>query len=389
MTELADYLAELIHAQFENRTPEKIPEGLTMEELSRAAVENHMEYLIFGGLLRTENLPPEWKEPLKKRVMSGIFRTMTQVQELQEMESRFEAAGIVNQPMKGARMKFIYPSPQMREMSDIDVLIGQEDRKKAGEVLSRMGYALSQDIKHHEIYVKKPFMVVEAHRAMYDRTVDENQYQYFSDFSRAVLREGCLYTYDFNREDFYVYLIAHMAKHFYTMGCGIRNLLDIYVYQEKYKGEMNLKYVKQELKKLGLLSFAEHMEKLAYVWMEKEEAGQFECQLFDYMLNSGIYGKDENGIWNKFADKKCRDREVTRFRLKMWYFFPPVSYMAEYYPWLEERAFLLPAAWCIRFFRGLFLKKGMHKREMSHDIEKEQVKIYQNIYQQMELHFKG
>lgn len=389
MTELADYLAELIHAQFENRTPEKIPEGLTMEELSRAAVENHMEYLIFGGLLRTENLPPEWKEPLKKRVMSGIFRTMTQVQELQEMESRFEAAGIVNQPMKGARMKFIYPSPQMREMSDIDVLIGQEDRKKAGEVLSRMGYALSQDIKHHEIYVKKPFMVVEAHRAMYDRTVDENQYQYFSDFSRAVLREGCLYTYDFNREDFYVYLIAHMAKHFYTMGCGIRNLLDIYVYQEKYKGEMNLKYVKQELKKLGLLSFAEHMEKLAYVWMEKEEAGQFECRLFDYMLNSGIYGKDENGIWNKFAEEKCRDREVTRFRLKMWYFFPPVSYMAEYYPWLEERAFLLPAAWCIRFFRGLFLKKGMHKREMIHDIEKEQVKIYQNIYQQMELHFKG
>ena len=286
-------------------------------------------------------------------------------------------------------MKFIYPSPQMREMSDIDVLIGQEDRKKAGEVLSRMGYALSQDIKHHEIYVKKPFMVVEAHRAMYDRTVDENQYQYFSDFSRAVLREGCLYTYDFNREDFYVYLIAHMAKHFYTMGCGIRNLLDIYVYQEKYKGEMNLKYVKQELKKLGLLSFAEHMEKLAYVWMEKEEAGQFECQLFDYMLHSGIYGKDENGIWNKFAEKKCRDREVTRFRLKMWYFFPPVSYMAEYYPWLEERAFLLPAAWCIRFFRGLFLKKGMHKREMIHDIEKEQVKIYQNIYQQMELHFKG
>ena len=123
--------------------------------------------------------------------------------------------------------------------------------------------------------------------------------------------------------------------------------------------------------------------------MEKEEAGQFECQLFDYMLNSGIYGKDENGIWNKFAEKKCRDREVTRFRLKMWYFFPPVSYMAEYYPWLEERAFLLPAAWCIRFFRGLFLKKGMHKREMIHDIEKEQVKIYQNIYQQMELHFKG
>ena len=68
--------------------------------------------------------------------------------------------------------------------------------------------------------MKEPFMVVEAHRAMYDKTVDNNQYEYFSNFSKAILKKGYKYTYDFNDEDFYIYMIAHMAKHFYVKGCG-------------------------------------------------------------------------------------------------------------------------------------------------------------------------
>lgn len=29
---------------------------------------------------------------------------------------------------------------------------------------------------------------------------------------------------------------------------------------------------------------------------------RFDQQLFDYMQGCGIYGKDENGIWNRFCD---------------------------------------------------------------------------------------
>ena len=83
-----------------------------------------------------------------------------------------------------------------------------------------------------------------------------------------------------------------------------------------------------------------------------------------------------------------KDKDVTKLRLKFWYFFPPVSYMAEYYPWLEDRPFLLPVAWGIRFCRGIFMKKGIHKREMLHDIGQDQVKVYQNIYQKMQLRFR-
>lgn len=388
MNLLADYLAELIQSQFEKRIPTPLPEEVSVESICRISMEGHMDYLLLGALIKLDNLSSEYMELMRRRVIASIAKTVAQVNELKELTKRFEEKGIVNQPMKGARLKFIYPSPEMREMSDIDILIDHDCMDMAGVELQDMGYVLKKSIKHHDIYQKPPFITVEAHRAMYDKTVDMNQYKYYSDFSKAELVENHSYTYNFNQNDFYVYMISHMAKHFYTMGCGIRNLLDIYVYLSTKGKTLDRTYINGELEKLGLLAFTEQMEKLAFVWLEKKPCTEFQQQVFDYMLEGGIYGKDENGIWNKFAEEKLKNKEVSRQKLKRWYFFPPISYMIEYYPWLEDYPLLLPVAWGVRAFRGIFEKKGVHKREMLRDIDQEKIGIYKKIYQTMELHFK-
>lgn len=385
---ISEYLAELICAQLEGRKPLELPQGSSVEEIVDIAQQNHMDYLLLGALLKVDALSEEQKELLRGKVMRSLMRTVTQVTELKEMERCFEEAGIKNQPLKGARMKFIYPAPEMREMSDIDVLIDADCMKQAARLLTENGYVLARSVKHHDIYKKAPFMVIEAHRAMYDKTVDGEQYKYFSNFSKAVLREGRNYTYDFRQEDFYVYMMAHMAKHFYTMGCGIRNLVDIYVYRNRYGSSMDTEYVKEELKKCGILEFTRHMEKLAAIWLTGGKSSRFYDDLFQYMMDSGIYGKDENGIWNKFAEEKMRDRDATPRQLKRWYYFPPLSYMSEYYPWLEKHHYLLPVAWGVRACRGMFMKKGTKKRKMLHEIDADKVKTYQTIYQNMGLHFK-
>lgn len=382
------YLAELVHAQLEERKPLAIPEEITIEEIMDIAKRNHMDYLFLGALLKLDNIPEEYLGELRRRVMYSLNRTMAQVMEFKELEQSFEEAGIKNQAMKGARMRFLYPTPQMREMSDLDILIDSECMKKAAQLLEEKGYTLLRSIKHHDIYKKEPFMVVEAHKVMYDKTVDGEQHKYFSNFSKAVLQEGKKYTYDFNREDFYIYMMAHMAKHFYTMGCGIRNLVDVYVYQEKFGTILDKAYIKEELKKCGILEFTNHMEKLAAIWLKGEKSSNFYDDLFQYMLDSGIYGKDENGIWSKFSEKKMDDKDVTPRQLKRWYYFPSISYMSELYPWLDGRSCLLPIAWGIRAWRGLFMKKGAQKRKMLHEIDAAKVKTYQTIYQNMELHFK-
>lgn len=386
--DLREYLAELVKAQLENRSPLPLPKKITVEELLKISDNNHMDYLLLSALIRAEGVTEEEKKLVRGKIKYSVIRTLTQIMELKQIEKRFEEDHIKNQPMKGARMKYIYPAPEMREMSDIDILVDAESMERANEILLEMGYSLKYSIKHHDVYYKPPFMVVELHRSMYDKTVDSNQYKYFSGFTKSILRDGMQYTYDFTIEDFYVYMMAHMAKHFYAMGCGIRNLVDVYIYLDKYGEKMNRAYVDMELEKCGIRQFTEHMEKLAMIWLNGESSNQFYEDLFTYMMNSGIYGKDENGIWNKFSDEKMKNREVSSRELRKWYYFPPVSYMAEYYPWLEDHPYLLPIAWGIRAWRGVFLKKGVHKREMLHDIEQEQIRVYKNIYQNMHLHFK-
>ena len=151
---------------------------------------------------------------------------------------------------------------------------------------------------------------------------------------------------------------------------------------------MDREYIDIELKKLGLDVFTDHMESIAMDWLNHKPLSKFQQQVFDYMLDSGIYGKDENGIWNKFSEEKQKKKDVSVKQLKKWYFFPPLSYMTEYYPWLERIPVLLPVAWGIRACRGVFMKKGTEKRKMLYNIEKEEIQTYKEIYEEMQLHFK-
>lgn len=254
--EIADYLGALVRAQLENKQPLPLPAGITVAQLDDIAQRNHMDYLILSPLMRLEGLSGEWVAKFRGRIMHSIMKTAAQVMELQELTRRFEEHKIVNQPMKGSCLKFDYPSPEMREMSDIDILVRPDCMEKAAGILKELGYTLLKSIKHHDVYVKKPYMVLELHHAMYDKTVDKVQYQYFADGSKAVLKEGFHYSYEFVPEDFYIYMLAHMAKHFYKMGCGIRNLVDIYIYLGKYQSVLDRSYIKAELEHCGLADFA-------------------------------------------------------------------------------------------------------------------------------------
>ena len=391
MEKMAEYLAELVLAGLEERKAASLPEGISVEEIVKISGENHMDYLLLGSLLGTEGLSGEQKECLRKKVMGSMLFTGIQLKELKNLEQQMEEAKIPCQPMKGARMKFYYPSPFMREMSDIDILIHEDFMEQAEEELTRRGYVLLQRIRHHDIYRKAPGIIVEAHKSMYDRTVDERQYAYFTDLSRVVRRKGYLYLYDFEPEDFYIYMMAHMAKHFYKRGCGIRNLVDIYVFRKHFGTEMNDDYVKRQLAQLGLAAFTEHMEQLTRIWLQGEEGEAFYQQLFDYMQGCGIYGKDENGIWNRFCQSVTACGDKRRSALKRWYWFPPYDYMVMYYPWLSKNPCmgktLLPVAWGIRAVRGIVCGRGKYKREMLRNIEEAQIPVRQDIYRRLQLRF--
>ncbi len=387
MTKLANYLAKLIRAQLYNETVGELPEEISIEELVTIAKENHMVYMFLSPMLSLQ-ISEEWLSIIKKSVLYSMSKTLMQVNELKKLVELFEKYEIVNQPMKGAVMKFIYPSPELREMSDIDFLVRDEDMGKAAGIMQECCYSFDKAIRHHDVYVKKPYMCVEVHRALYDKNVDKAQYEYFKDISKRQLREGYRYTYDFTKEDFYVYMLAHMAKHFYVKGCGIRNLVDIYVYNERFSQEMDWTYIEKQMEQCGILTFAKHMEHLAQAWINQESTEAFYDELFEYMMNSGIYGKEENELWYKFAAEDMNANPISKLKVKLWYIFPPLSYMKKHYPWLGEKPYLLIVAWIIRSFRAVFCGTGKVRNDKVNQISIDQIQLYQKIYRNMDLHFK-
>ena len=382
---LFQYLAELVQAQLENRTPKELPESLTLNELVTFADKSHMRTLLLGSLLKLD-LEENQKQLLQQIVLPRIFLSYTQQNEFRQLIQAFEENHICSQPMKGIFMKQYYPKPELREMSDIDILINEDQIESAETILTGLGYVFVSKESHHDIY-KKNKLMLEVHSTMYDSHVDKNQHDYFKNFSRTVLMDGHSYTYTFTKEDFYVYMLSHMAKHFYARGCGIRNLVDIYVYQKQFGPELDRSYLKRELKKCGIYDFSRHMEALADLWLNQKECSEFYLQLFHYMLDCGIYGKDENGIWNKFANAKTGNKATSALHLKLWYLFPPMDYMTEWYPWVKGKPLLLPVAWIGRFLGGITNPKGASRRDYIKHVDGEQALILQNLYRQMGLKF--
>ena len=386
--QIMSYLAELINAEFENRIPEKIPDNITINELYEIATKSQMQGIIFSSLQRL-SLSDECNEKIKQIVINSTMKSLAQTSAIKEMTKRLEENKISHQVLKGAVLKNIYDKPVHREMGDIDIMIYGEDIDKAYQIAKDMGFELKQVVGHHAIYVEKSYIVMVMCWSLFDKQVDKNQYLYYKNSFRAKLMEGKNYTYEFEKEDFYVYMISHMAKHFYETGCGIRNLVDVYVYLEKYKGKMDDDLVQSELSKLGLSDFEKHIKELAYIWMMKKDCSKFYLDLFDYMIDCGIYGKGENGVWGQLVkENRVKNNTVNEKNIKKVYWFPSKERMKEQYPWVEKSVLLLPIAWFLRIVRGLTRREGINRYKTLTNDSSNQVEKMINIYETLNLKFK-
>lgn len=377
------YTSELINATLERRKPFEVPSDISLQEIISIAIKGQMPYLLLCSLLKVSDDFSE-KETIKYQLQQSTLRTFMQVLEAKRISEKFEKSGIRHQILKGTIMKSIYPSPEMREMSDIDLVVYDENLDKAARVMEEMGYRNHGLIKHHMIFSKGKELLVEVHWCLFDAHAGKKQHVYFKDTFRAKLKAGMEYTYEFSIEDFYIYMISHMAKHFFETGCGIRNLVDIYIYTTRYKDVMDQEYLDSELKACGIFDFEMNMRKLAYVWLCNEDCDSFYGDLFDYMVDSGIYGKSENGIWSQLAKETTDNQENAKWK----FYFPSINFMNEKYPWLKKAPYLLPAAWVIRGVTGISNKDARHHRDTLINSNKEKVVKMLDIYHRLNLEFR-
>lgn len=387
MDRFSAYLGEVIKSQLTGKQVEEKPSSIKTEDILKAAKEQGLETIVVEGILRLK-LNEKELVTCKSHALNAVLRSIMQSKEIEKIQKLMEENRIRHQFMKGSILRDYYPKCQFREMGDIDILVDEAAMEKVCDLMKEAGYQFVRKEEHHDIYLNQQYVMVEVHRTLYSTKVDKSLHNYFETLKYSKLKEGYQYTYEFNKEDFYLYMIAHMAKHFYDTGCGIRSLIDIYVYETKFHNDLNRSYIETELKKCGLFLFERRMRRLSFIWLDQKESTPYDDDLFEYMLDCGTYGKSENGIWSKFAKSEMKQGE-TKGKFKLYYYFPPYSYISDEYTWLKKMPFLLPVAWVIRGVTGLIKHKGEDKLQLINTIDPEQIKKMHRIYSELHLDFHG
>ena len=257
-----------------------------------------------------------------------------------------EKEGIWYCPLKGIILQDLYPSYEMREMSDNDILFDEKKRDKLKEIMLSEGYALEDHgVTNHDLYTKAPVYNFEFHTKLFMHTFSTRFTGYYENVKEKLLKdEGNDFGYHFTDEDFYIYITAHAYKHYKEGGLGIRALADSYIYNLK-KNDLDRKYISAECKKLGIDSFEKLTRRVAFKLFEdpgKTYANvaaltDKEKEFLSYISFTGSYCTKEDFIKSRIKRSGSKGRYVFR-RL-----VPDINYYKEAHPFLYKNRIFIPA----------------------------------------------
>lgn len=317
--------------------------------------------LLYYGASKTETFQ---KSPLAFRYLSRvcvyISHNAKQMSGYQALADRFEADGIDFMPMKGTLLKQLYPHPEMRIMSDSDILIRPAQKKKIEQTMTAMGFETETTCDHVHEYQSPDGLHFELHR----RPVPSDEvdlYRYYKDgwwTARPV--EGKAHAHEMRPEDHLVFLFAHFVKHYRGYGAGIKYVVDFEVFHRSFP-DLDMEYVRGELDKLGLLEFYDNVCRTLDVWFRDAEPDNVTDFLTAQLFCDTAYGSESKGsvsdayrVAKNAGDGQKTDVKTAKRTRALQLFFLPYRDMCKKYPVLINWAILLPLFWIIRGFDILF-----------------------------------
>ncbi len=277
-----------------------------------------------------------------------------QQRELRRVCEMLEAEKIPYIILKGSRMRKFYDDPALRTSCDIDILFDADETLLHQKMLD-LGYNFTKDQGTTLNYYTEP-VEFEMHRRLFDDKLEFNGlFERVWDYAK-VIHEGS-YERVLTEEFFYVYMVAHMAKHFTRYGCGVRPAVDLYLYNQKIPKTFDRSVAKKMLKQVDLLGFEQRVLALTKVWFESGKLTETDEMLTDYIMEAGIYGN--NRISNAREVGDAGHAEAARRKKLLSYIFPPVKVMRRLYPRMMKCPLMLPVAWVARWCK-IFTSKRSH-----------------------------
>jgi len=283
----------------------------------------------------------------------------TQLAEIDKVSSAFKESGIEFLKLKGTVLKRLYPLPEMRLMSDADILIKTEQMPKIEGIMKNLGFAFVTNSDHEWIWQKDGF-TIELHKRLI-ASYQKDYYEYFGNGWQLAKRNDATSEYRMSKEDELIYLFTHLAKHYRDAGIGVKHFTDIYVFLRS-EGKLDMDYVQTKLEKLKLYEFFENVRKMLDVWFEEAEHDEISEFITSKIFESGVYGQRVTELKSQALKRKIQGKSNSKLSRFLTHIFPPYRTMKNMYTVLEKAPVLLPFMWAWRWIRLIFTGKKSIER---------------------------
>lgn len=351
--------------------PLKLPASFRIEDAIAYLRCHHIQPLCYeGAVLCGVSKSSKAMQQLFKTYCSGVVIAARQDEAVRKLLSAFEENGIDYIPLKGSRMRPIYPKPELRTMCDADILIRPEQYPRIPEILQGLGYTFYAE-GNHDYSWRCDSLFLELHYCLL--AIDENSFvlEYSDGWSAA--HQVCGFRYAMKPEDELIYLFCHFAKH-YAAGIGIRYVADLWMYLRNHPNLDNA-YIDANLEKLELLGFYRNVKKLIAVWFEDDESDSKSEVMADYIFASGSTGTREDTAVSRILKNSKKSSMGRHFaHTFLCFLFPSRLSVETTFPVVRKRKWLYAPMLIIRPFYRMFKDKNALKRWItvikSYDAEK-------------------
>lgn len=315
---------------------------------------------------------------LDKIHKTAIYKLAFQEEEFILIKKSLSSQNIPFLSLKGPLIRKLYPSPEMRTMADLDIIVPKKDLKRIKSLMATLGYEMAHQGGNHDVYHKEPFMNVEMHRNMIDESYELSKY-YINIWDKVIPKEDGSTEQILSNEDTYLFIVAHSAKHYGAGGTGVRSVCDTYFYLKCFNN-LDQSYIQTELSKLHLTQYEHHLRNLAFGWFDKEPLEKEDIIMGDYLLHSGVYGVQRNSVISALAlESQIESLRYRKIKYLWKRAFPPFKNMKSIFPILGYLPILLPFFYLYRLAKGLFTGKVMSQTSELKHIKEKDVKSHQEI----------
>lgn len=322
-------------------------------EIFKEAKSHNILELVYGIATKVK-LDNSLMNSIKRDVLVHCLNNITRFEDGKKILHLLHQNGVDIIILKGTQLRFLYPNPEYRTMSDIDILVKKESFNKVKDILIQEGYEANVDNGVHLQFIRRNSFPIEVHW----RLTNENYIKNSVEFEKRVWRNKVEFNnygfplYVLSIEDNIVYLALHMIEHMLFSGFGIRQICDIALLINADIDWCKVVNYAQELKvEKFLFSILCICNRIFNSSIPKSIIEFSLCNknnidlLMDEIFDSGLYG---GKTVTKIMAKKLSQYKINNTKENLRIFFPGTKIIYNEFPLSKKYKILIPIVWFIR-----------------------------------------